>query len=353
MQPNVWMVKLEHKEIIMDFYNIREKFLLEYSNCPTDYKLLNKLALVNMELNEYTKALELFKKAASSSDSVQALSNLGHFYICEGDFIEDKWVDALEDGINLLQKALKLNPVSHLPYSALGEALLKKGSFIEAIGILKQGKNIKATAANCNNLGAALYELGKYYEAAINFLEAHNHRERSNYSFIPYLNYGISMARLGQVEEAERAAEHLMNSEEAEELREFYLIDIAKIFCFTENYLRAAQIFKEAFQESAAEPTEFSIYIYTLKCIGRLNEAEKVLNNSIEYVKQQLLELQNERDVDENTCLYRKKLEEDIQQFLSVYKLVLQGEKPDFEYVPQTEHECCFFGCFGHKNPDE
>jgi tetratricopeptide (TPR) repeat protein len=106
----------------------------------------------------------------------------------------------LEQGVELVRRAIALNPNAPAPYANLGQALIGLGRYAEAAQALGRAVTLQPGAARAQaSLGVALMELGDIqaalarFEAALalqpGFAEAHNSR-------------GLALHRLSRMDEA-------------------------------------------------------------------------------------------------------------------------------------------------------
>jgi tetratricopeptide (TPR) repeat protein len=106
----------------------------------------------------------------------------------------------LEPGVELVRRAIAINPGAPAPYANLGQALIGLGRYVEAVEALERAVTLQPGAARAHaSLGVALLELGDTpaalarFEAALTlhpaFVEAHNSR-------------GLALHRLSRMDEA-------------------------------------------------------------------------------------------------------------------------------------------------------
>lgn len=178
---------------------------------PKNIHILNELAIVSMEANEYEAALKYFKQAAYLNPSVKSLDNLAYFYFKEGEPIEDGgWKYREDKAIELLEKAIDLEPHSHFPYALLGEIYTEKKDYDRARVLLNKSISIKPTIQNLNNMGVCCFYRSSLEEAYMYFDLASLKRGSEDVSPFPLLSSGISLARLGRMSEAKNVAEELI-----------------------------------------------------------------------------------------------------------------------------------------------
>ncbi len=196
-------------------------------------------------------SLEILKKAVDIQETEETLTNLGYFYLYEGEpiDIDDRWDYQIEKSIEILERALMLNPVSYMSYSVLGEAYLRKKYFGEAEVVLRKAVDIEETVPNLNNLGVACYHLKKLEDAKIYFNKAHElglaSKEKDDYSFYPLLNYGLSLAKLGQKKASLEIADDLVKRLKSE-FDEPSLVEIGFLYFENAKYHQVIETFERA-----------------------------------------------------------------------------------------------------------
>jgi len=182
----------------MDLLKEKLRLEIELKKSPFDEDIICLYACVLIENDEFEVAIELLKTKIKNKTSLKLLNNIAYIYMCEGYLSDGVWSDGENEAIKILEKVKLTNPKSSFPHSMLGELYLKKNKYEEAIRALKIAININETVANYNNLGVALFKQEKYEQASVHFFKSHLLRISEDYSFKPYLNYGICMALLGK-----------------------------------------------------------------------------------------------------------------------------------------------------------
>lgn len=109
----------------MDFEKVRHRLEEALSNDPLNDDILCKLASVTIETRDFELGLDILRKAVNLKPNVQTLTNLGYFYLHEGELTDDGWFQREGKAIQVLERAVGLSPLSHFTYSVLGEAYLK------------------------------------------------------------------------------------------------------------------------------------------------------------------------------------------------------------------------------------
>jgi tetratricopeptide (TPR) repeat protein len=143
-------------------------------------------------------------RAVSIKPNVQTLNNLAYFYQIE--------YDDHQRAVELLEKAVKMEPNSGLPYGLLGEAYFELELYQKAEEAFTKALGFEENPSLLNNLGVALYKQGKIREAAGYFQKSWESEDRIKDNFLdlilnygawdeylnPVLSYGVSMAQLGK-----------------------------------------------------------------------------------------------------------------------------------------------------------
>lgn len=339
----------------MDFYKIKYQLEKQLEKDPLNKKIITEYACVLMETGDFEKALIILKKAAANNPSFQILNNLAYFYFHEGDVCDGIWVESKDKAIEILKQVIILNPPSHFPYSLLGEIYLSKSIYDEAEDALKKAINIKETVENNNNLGVALFKKKRYQTASEYFFKAHSLKNDIDYSYQPYLSYGICLSMTGRKKEAEWVVEFLLNSGELN-LRDndnlgIDLLDIAKMYFYNENYVKAAEFFPLAIEKYYVSSYEFCMYEYTLVLLNMLEEADSFYNKTISYNRELIEDISEDTDMGEhNKNETVKSLKFDAEQYEKLYHQIKNGYKPSFMFEPQIEEACYLFGCIRHNN---
>lgn len=336
----------------MNYEELRQKLELEIANNPNDEELLNKLACVMIENRELEEALDVLEKIAQGKPSFKTLNNLGYFYLNIGEKYNDKWKYNVEEAINTLEKAIQLDPIYHFTYSLLGEAYLKNGDNILAEDILRKAVNHQSTMQNTNNLGVALFRLGKFEEAADSFLAAHNLKSSDNYTWYPYLNYGVALCMLGDLDKARVVAQCMVEKLDIDELEDVDSFDVGQLLYSCGMYEEAIELFEDAFNWMVVYPKDFGMYIRSLTKLSLTEEAKSLFTRIIEDKQEEIIEINSDDDIlDENKKIQTDKLNMHILEIGRIYNNLDDDIDESFEYKPFTETECYLLGCIKHNNP--
>lgn len=334
----------------MDFKKIKNELQDKFNKESFNEDIIAKLASAYMETRDFEGAYELLKYGAEKVPSIQTLSNLGYFYLYEGEPDEDRWRYQESKAISLLEKAISSNPKSHMPYSVLGEAYLIKNENSKAETVLKKAVDIEWTSANLNNLGVALYRQGKFQEAKEHFYNSHLKRKSIYYTYRPYLNYGMALAKLGEKREAELVAEYLINNKERP--LELNLRDIINIYYEIEDLSKVVELYPRSFEEIAISPEDFEMYISVLNQLGYDDIIEKLYIDTIRDNEQFIKDIKEDDEIDEESKKYQvNNVLEEIHKYRNSYRKIKNGEITRSYYDPFIEKDCYLFGCLRHENP--
>lgn len=331
----------------MDFEKIRYELQSQFNSNPLDKDLIGKLASAYMETRNFERAYEILKYGAEKIPCVQTLANLGYFYLYEGEPDDDRWRYQGEKAISVLEKAVSLNPQSHIPYSVLGEAYLIKNEDSKAEFVLKKAIEIEQTSANLNNLGVALYRQRKFKDAKAHFYNSH----LKYYTFQPYLNYGMTLAKLGMKKEAAAVAKSLINNGENKSF-EVDTIDIINIYYEIKDLSKVTELYPIALEEVSISPQDFEMYIFALKQLGYENTIDKLYIDTLKDKDELIKDIKDDDEIDEKSKEYQvTNALREIAEFQNSYDKVKNGEIIKSYYQPFIEKDCYLFGCLRHKNP--
>ncbi|GEM_PF-2298661 len=334
----------------MDFKNIKKELQAKFNKEPFNEDIICKLASAFMETRDFEGAYELLKYGAEKVPSVQTLSNFGYFYLYEGEPDDERWIYQVEKAILVLEKAISLNPNSHIPYSVLGEAYLIKNEDSKAEVMLKKAVEIEKTSVNLNNLGVALYRQNKLQEAKEFFYNSHLKRKLKYYTFFPYLNYGMTLAKLGMKKEAAEVAEELIDDLEKRTC-EVNLVDIINIYYEMKALRKVVELYPKSFEEIAISPEDFEMYIFALKQLDSNDVIEKLYIDTIKDKEELIKDIKEDSEIDEECKQYQvTTTSEEISRYKSSYSKVMKGEIIQNHYKPYIEKDCYLYGCLRHKN---
>ncbi len=335
----------------MDFDKIRYELQSQFNSNSLDEGLIGKLASAYMETRDFERAYEILKYGVEIIPCIQTLTNLGYFYLYEGEPNGEGWRYREDKAITVLEKAVNLNPQSHIPYSVLGEAYLTKNEDSKAEFVLKKAIEIEQTSANLNNLGVALYRQNKFKEAKVHFYNSHLKRKLKHYTFRPYLNYGMTLAKLGIEREAETVAKYLLNNGE-DKTFEVDTVDIINIYYEIKDLNKVTELYPIAFEEVAISPQDFEMYIFALKQLGYENTIDKLFIDTLKDKDELIKDIIEDDEIDEESKKYQvTNAFREITEFRNSYDKVKRGKIIQSYYQPFIEKDCYLFGCLRHKNP--
>lgn len=320
-------------------YKIRRKLKKDSSNI----RLMSLCGSLALETNNIDLSFHMFKRAFQIDPNVESLNNLAYYYLYEH--------DDSEIAVELLEKAVKMNPKSEFPYALLGEAYTDLKIYDKSEENLKMAANFNPSFAILNNLGFTVYKQGRIEEAIIFFERALKDKENVE----TLLSYGISLAYVGRINEAEKVAEKLIykleNFLKTEKLiySDIWYLDIAAIYYETKNYKMACELFNEALKCGVGD--YLSMFQYSLLQCGRSREAEN-LCQEFRLSKEKVIE--DIRDSDfyskkDEACFIEQNNDE-IEQFLRLYVKIKNGYRPPLEFTPRYLRNCYLFGCIRHEN---
>lgn len=341
----------------MDYEIVKKRLLKDFYQEPINIKVSGKLASAFMETRDHEGALEILRKAVEIEKNEETLTNLGYFYLYEGEPIDvdGRWDYQIEKSIEVLERALMFNPVSYMSYSVLGEAYLRKKCFGEAELVLRKAVDVEETVSNLNNLGVACYHLKKFEDAKIYFNKAHELglavEEKEDYSFYSLLNYGFSLVKLGQKKASLAVADTLIKRLKSE-FDEPSLVDIGFLYFENAEYHQVIETFERAFKSYELYPEFFSCHVYALISEGLNEQAKQFYEKAVCEIYEAINDVKNDEDPDfknEDRFACIDSLEEKCSDFEENYNMILKGIKPEIEpLLPTIEKDCYLFGCFRH-----
>jgi tetratricopeptide (TPR) repeat protein len=314
--------------------------------------IVNDLAIVSMEVNEYEEALKYFKQAAHIYPSVQSLNNLAYFYFKEGEPVEDGgWRYREDKAIELLEKALELKPNSHFPYALLGEIYTAKKDYNRARVLLNKSISIKPTLANLNNMGVCCFYSSSLEEAFMYFNLASLKRGSEAVSPFPLLSSGICLARLGRISEAKNVAQELINFCKETDLF-FEEDDVADLYYEIEDYKKVSELYEVS--KLGYSTLWIPSFLYSLERIGNRIRMNEVFGDVIRSAQKDIEDTLIDEDEDWSQIEkqeYIDGVKADISFYEKSLKNILNGQRPSLNYQPSIESTCYLFGCIRHNNP--
>lgn len=299
----------------------------------------NILALEQFERNETEAALKLFEKALQQRRTVQALHNLAWMYNYEKEL-----PDLAKP---LLLEALGQQPKHHFPYSLLGEIYVKENAFEVAIPYLQQSLTITTSNYTIHNLAVALFELGRYEEAASYFAQVAGKAD------LVRLHEVVCYMKIGQTDKAKRLL-HSFNSGTADFVG---LSELAEVYIELGEYKRAYEYFKQDWQDGAIFPNYlFMRYAFVMYRLQAYEELEAFIGKGEEILRNLIQDLEKEQHTDPLDIEHAKEvLKEYEQQLIELNQLLAQlqnGFVPPLQYEVFATGSCMLYGCARHGHPE-
>jgi Tfp pilus assembly protein PilF len=339
-------------EVIMDFEKVRQQLEEALRNDPLNDDILCKLAIATIETRDFERGLDILRKAVEMKPNVQTLTNLGYFYLHEGEPTEEGWFHREDKAIQVLERARGLNPMSHFTYSVLGEAYLKTDQNPAAQKTLTIAVEIEPTSANVNNLGVALFRLGKYSEAAEHFSQSHLLRRKDSHSLYPYLNYGFAQSKLGNSQGVNEIGSYLQQYTNLKSFDGVNSVDLMNLYYDNNDYRNCIKFFEVTRGTFSIGPGEFGSYLFSLYQLGQSTKAKEVYEQVLDEIRQCIEDIGEDDDLDlVNKDWQTKSLLKKIQEFTDIYLNVEKGIRPTSTFEPMVETQCYMFGCLRHGNP--
>lgn len=337
-------------------YNINQ-LQEQIKHDSNNYILINDLAIALMESNDYSGAYSQFQKAVDIQQNIQTLNNLAYFYYTEGEPLkEGAWRIREMDAIDLLKKVVKLHPLSHFPYSLLGEIYIKKNDFKSALGLLIKAVNMQPTQENLNNLGVCYYKMASIEKATEYFNGAiikNQDQKPKNLNLL--LNYGICLAQLKRTDEAlQIGRELLILNQNSDDLHvDVSVEEIADIFYLAKDYQSFINVY------SKLNLTYLSVewmppYFLALTKLGHFEKVQEALNTLIKHKQEEITQtVLDEEDWEPGGKEeIIKELKADIAFLRNSANEIIEGKDPNFKFELSIESACYLFGCKRHNNPN-
>lgn len=300
---------------------------------------LNQKALNALENNDYKKAASFFHKAVEQCRDVQSLNNLAWMV-----WSEDEKAD---EALLLLEEALSLQPVSHFPYSLMGEIYTKTEQWKKAKEVLMQALAIEPSKAASINLATALYHLGEVEKAAGYYLSA----AQENSGFTLY-SHAKCLIELGRLDGALRVLDEF--SEEDENF--VGTVDLADLYVEARDYEKAVNWFAKGWEDYAKDPNWIERYVFSLFKMGRAADGQAIIRQALDLIKQESDELRDPNDYKTWTTAEKEeeleKLQLHQQAYEQLWDRLLNGYVPAMDFEPGYEPACYLFGCKRHGHPE-
>ncbi|MDT0125806.1 tetratricopeptide repeat protein [Paenibacillus sp. RRE4] len=298
----------------------------------------NQKAIECLENNDYDAALTLFQKALNDSRDVQSLTNLAWIYYHEE--------DEVEKAIHLAQEAVALRPISHFPYSLLGELLVQTERWEEAALVLSDSIAVEPSKEAYNNLAIAKYHLGELERASALFLKSAGPSDYALYSHVHCL------IQLGHTIEAKHKLDAFLESDEdfvgEVHVAELYL----ELACFTE----ALHWFKKSWNTYDKSPDWVSRYIYALVQTNAMERADEIAQECIRLkqddIEEALAEECDEDWTESDQAAYVFRLQMEKKEYEHILEQIASGFVPPFKFTTSLSSKCYLFGCSRHEHPE-
>lgn len=302
---------------------------------------LNEKAIDLLEQNDYEAALATFQQAVEKSRDVQSLTNLAWVLANE----EDDFDQAME----LLIEVVQLKPTSYFPYSLLGEVYMRKEIWQEAAATLKQAIAMEPTIESSFNLGATMYHLGHFEEAANFYLASAGDSDYGLYGYVRCLiNLGKRAEAKQKLDTFSAAAVDFVGEIE---VAEFYV----ELTCYEE----AVHWYKKGFESYYPQASWIARYIYSLLQLGWVKKAKEVQAIALHQKREELKEEQEE-ECDEHWTEQDKlksiqKLSKEIATYEQIAGWISNKSMPAIAFDafdPSISPRCYLFGCKRHGYPE-
>jgi Tfp pilus assembly protein PilF len=337
-------------EDYMNYEQVKRELSQMFENGPKNIRITGKLASAYMETRDFEGALKVLKKAVEIEPNEYTLTNLGYFYLYEGEPNNGGWFYQVDKAIEMLERAIQFSPKSYQAYSVLGEAYLLKEKNLEAEKVLKQAVDIEETTPNMNNLGVALYKQEKYQEAADYFEKAHQRREE-DYSYSAYFNLALCLAKTHEHNRSLLIAKELLENEK-NDIGLIDLTDIAYLFYENDDFNGTINSIEEALKTFEVYPNLFGCYVFSLITLNRTEDAWVVLNGTLQQVHEQIEDTKSDEDPDWDEKDRKARidnLEREYNEYQLIYQQIQEGIRPKTPlYLPRRESDCYLFGCLRH-----
>lgn len=312
-------------------------------------KTTNLRAIEALEDNDYDSSLLLFKQAVEESRNIQSLNNLAFLYISEGIRNEEgSWESGVLTAIELLRECTSLHPISHFPYSLLGEAYLNLEQWQDAVGALEKAVSFDPSSPIAYyNLAAAFYQLHDVEKAALYFFKAADKSELAKYA------YAKCLIELNQFNEAGRILDALIH------VTDDYVgdVEIAELYVEMKQYEQAVVYFEKSWDEYAKEPVWVERYIYCLLKKGHYHRIEMSVQQITHDNLKLIEEIQMDTSEDEHWTLADREeriheLVAENNHFHQIQHRISMGYSPPMHFQPSVLSDCYWFGCRRHNHSE-
>lgn len=298
----------------------------------------NRKAIMLLEQNEDEAALELLKKLAKESPSVQSINNLAWFYLHEK--------EEMDEAERLLEQALHFRPQSPFPYMMLGEIALHKGNYERAKHYLQVSLTYSFTEEATFNLAIAHFQLKEYARAAEKFASC------AGESGPTQLHEVVALLFAGE----KVKAKSLLNNWNEDAYDYTGAIEIADVYVELECFAEAREQFEKEWDQYVCSPYIISRFAYTLFVLGDTDACTSLITQSISRIVEDIEDVRKE-EVEENWTVEDKEeriveLQQEKQILEGLYNRLERGYVPTFEYDMYPMSGCQLFGCMQHRNAE-
>ncbi|MFS0575944.1 tetratricopeptide repeat protein [Sporosarcina sp. 179-K 3D1 HS] len=295
---------------------------------------LNRQAIALLEENRYEEALDLFQEAVRRSRDVQSLTNLAWIYCHEE--------DVFEKALELAEEAVALKPASHFPYYLRGELYNRLGRWTEAESAWKQALTIHESKVAWHNLASASYELGKTAEASDHFKRAAGKSDAALYS------HAKCLVDLGERDSAKQVLATFT------EVDDDFVgeVEVADLYVDIECFEEAVRWFAKGWEAYWKQPNWVGRYVFALRKLGQLQQAEDVLNEARRLKLEEWQESAEEECDEDWTERDKEEILERLQDDMKLYEQISAGYVPALEFETHYETACYLFGCSRHGHPE-
>lgn len=236
------------------FRELEPKLAIQYA------RYLAQVASDSIEAQNLDRAIQLLHRALDLDPHFpEALGNLGVALQKKG---------RLEEAIATYEKVLKRKPDFPPILNNLGTALREKGRLEEAIATYQKALQLEPnSSAALNNLGLALYEKGQFDDAIASFQKAFQLEPREA---MILSNLGAALAQKGRFDEA---IPHLQNSLTLEPKWPETLLSLGNVFAEKDAFNSAIAYLQKAVELAPNMPEAHYFLGRVLRRSGRLDEA--------------------------------------------------------------------------------
>lgn len=302
---------------------------------------LNEQAIDLLERNEYDNARTIFQEAVQKCRDVQSLTNLAWILTNEE--------DDFDQAIKLLTEVMQMKPKSNFPYNLLGEVYMRKEMWKEAETVLKQALAIEPSTEAYFNLGATMYHLNDFEEAAKSYLASSSDSDYALYGYVRCL------LNLDKHSEAKQVLDTF--SQDADDF--VGEVEVAEFYVELGCYRKAVKWYEKGFEDYYHQVPWVGRYIYSLLQLNQFEKAEEirllVLNEQKEALMDEQEEVCDEHWTEEDKQKEINKIKDAIEQLTQMQKWISNETTPAIQYDsfdPSISTRCYLFGCKRHDFPE-